>query len=45
VVVLAQVDDLADDLGAGDARADVRAAGAVTQPVEALGVVEGSGRC
>ncbi len=39
VVVLAQVDDLAHDLGPGDARAEVGAAGAVPQPVQAVGLV------
>jgi hypothetical protein len=39
VVVLAQVDDLADDLSPGGPGADVGPAGAVAQPVEAVGVV------
>jgi hypothetical protein len=39
VVVLAQVEDLADDLGAGGLRADLGAVGAVPEPVQAVGVV------
>src|SRR5262245_33064421 len=39
VVVLAQVDDLADHLGAGGVGAEVGAMGAVPQPVQAVGVV------
>jgi hypothetical protein len=39
VVVLAQVDDLADDLSSGGPGADVGPAGAVAEPVEAVGVV------
>jgi hypothetical protein len=39
VVVLAQIDDLADHLGAGGVRADVGRVGAVPEPVQAVGVV------
>jgi hypothetical protein len=39
VVVLAQVDDLADDLSSGGPGADVGPTGAVAEPVEAVGVV------
>jgi hypothetical protein len=39
VVVLAQVDDLADHFGAGGVGADVGAVGAVPEPVQAVGVV------
>jgi hypothetical protein len=39
VVVLAQVDDLAHDLGAGGVGAGLGAVGAVPEPVQAVGVV------
>jgi hypothetical protein len=39
VVVLAQVDDLAHDLGAGGVGADVGSVGAVPEPVQAVGVI------
>jgi hypothetical protein len=39
VVVLAQVDDLAHDLGAGGLGADLGAVGAVPEPVQAVGVI------
>jgi hypothetical protein len=39
VVVLAQVDDLAHDLGPGGVGADLRPVGAVPEPVQAVGVV------
>jgi len=39
VVVLAQGDDLADDLGAGGVGADLGAVGAVPEPVKAVGVI------
>ena len=39
VVVLAQVDDLAHDLGAGGVGTDLGAVGAVPEPVQAVGVV------
>jgi hypothetical protein len=39
VVVLAQVDDLAHDLGAGGVGTDLRPVGAVPEPVQAVGVV------
>jgi hypothetical protein len=39
VVVLAQVDDLADDLGAGGVGADLGPVGAVPESVEAVGVI------
>ena len=35
VIVLAQVDDLADDVGARGERAVMRAGGAIPEPVEA----------
>ena len=38
-MVLAQVDDLAHDLGAGGVGADVGAVGAVSEPVQAVGVI------
>src|SRR5512133_335924 len=39
VVVLAQGDDLADDLGAGGLGADLGPVGAVPEPVQAVGVI------
>jgi hypothetical protein len=39
VVVLAQVDDLAHDLGAGGVGAEVGPVGAVSEPVQAIGVI------
>jgi hypothetical protein len=39
VVVLAQIDDLADDLGAGGVGADLGPVGAVPEPVQTVGVV------
>jgi hypothetical protein len=39
VVVLAQVDDLADDLGPGGVGTDQRPVGAVPEPVQAIGVI------
>jgi hypothetical protein len=39
VVVLAQVEDLADHLGAGSVGADLGPVGAVPEPVQAVGVV------
>jgi hypothetical protein len=38
VIVLAQVEDLADDLGAGGVGVDLGAVGAVPEPVQAVGV-------
>jgi hypothetical protein len=39
MVVLAQVDDLAHDLGAGGVGTDLRAVRAVPEPVQAMGVI------
>jgi hypothetical protein len=39
VVVLAQVEDLAHDLGTGGVRADLGPVGTVPEPIQAIGVI------